>query len=115
MAKLRVSPRRGGFLGVVLVGVAATSVAAGPAGASEPGVEFNRDVRPILSESCFPCHGPDAAKRKAKLRLDTEGGATADLGGRHAVVPGDPDASELYQRVTAEDDEERMPPGSTGR
>lgn len=86
--------------------------------AFDPGserIEFNRDIRPILSESCFTCHGPDQAKRKAKLRLDTEAGATADLDGRHAIVARDPQNSELLRRLTAEDETERMPPPKTGR
>jgi hypothetical protein len=73
-------------------------------------VDFNRDIRPILSVSCYPCHGPDPNKRKADLRLDTREGAFRDLGGYAAVVPGKPDESELYRRITAEDDLERMPP-----
>jgi hypothetical protein len=78
-------------------------------------VEFNRDIRPILSDTCFQCHGPDSAQRKAKLRLDTEAGAFADRGGRQAIIPGDPAGSELFRRITALSDVERMPPGRTGR
>jgi mono/diheme cytochrome c family protein len=78
-------------------------------------IEFNRDVRPILASTCFACHGPDSAQRKAGLRLDTEAGALADLGGRRAVVPSDLDASELAWRITAEDETERMPPADTGK
>src|SRR5262249_35188498 len=77
-------------------------------------VEFNRDIRPILSDHCFTCHGPDKARRKANLRLDTEAGATADLGGYHPVVPHRPDQSELFLRVTARDGKERMPPAAAG-
>src|SRR5690349_8517775 len=76
-------------------------------------VEFNRDVRPILADKCFPCHGPDAGKRKARLRLDTDKGAKADLGGHSAVVPGKPDDSELLARVTSDDKARRMPPLKT--
>ncbi|HEX5271069.1 MAG TPA: DUF1553 domain-containing protein, partial [Gemmataceae bacterium] len=72
-------------------------------------VEFNRDVRPILADACFPCHGPDKAKRKADLRLDTEEGAAKVL------TPGDPAKSELFRRVTARDNDERMPPPKSGR
>ena len=72
-------------------------------------VEFNRDIRPILSDRCFFCHGPDAKKRKAKLRLDTREGALADLG-YAAIVPGKPDDSELLARVLSSDADERMPP-----
>ena len=65
-------------------------------------IEFNRDIRPILSDRCFACHGPDASKRKTKLRFDTEAGARIDLGkGRFAIVPGDPDRSELVRRITS--------------
>ncbi|MFO0953329.1 MAG: DUF1549 domain-containing protein [Isosphaeraceae bacterium] len=78
-------------------------------------VRFNRDVRPILSDACLRCHGPDASRRKAHLRLDTPEGARADLGGRHALVPGKPDQSEIVARITSEDPEERMPPASSGK
>jgi mono/diheme cytochrome c family protein len=84
-------------------------------GAAEPpGVEFNRDIRPVLSDNCFQCHGPDRARRKADLRLDTEAGAFADLGGRRALVPGKPEESELYRRITAATETERMPPAKSG-
>ena len=54
-------------------------------------IDFGRDIRPILSDKCFVCHGPDAANNKSKLRFDTEAHAFADLGyGRHAIVRGDP-------------------------
>ena len=76
--------------------------------AREP-VRFNRDVRPILSENCFECHGPDAAKRKADLRLDS--GAL----GQAVVVAGKPTESELFKRITHADPEERMPPVDSGR
>ncbi len=77
-------------------------------------VDFNRDVRSILSNHCLTCHGPDEAERKANLRLDTPEGARADLGGYAAIVPGDSGASELLQRITTGDDEDRMPPSKTG-
>ena len=77
-------------------------------------VDFNREIRPILSNRCLACHGPDKAKRKAELRLDTEEGARADLGGYAAVRPGNPAASELFLRVTARDEADRMPPAKAG-
>jgi Protein of unknown function (DUF1553)/Protein of unknown function (DUF1549)/Concanavalin A-like lectin/glucanases superfamily/Planctomycete cytochrome C len=75
-------------------------------------IQFNRDVRPILSDVCFQCHGPDKAKRKAKLGFDTEEGARVDLGGYHAIVSGKPDESELIKRITSSDKSKRMPPPS---
>ena len=87
--------------------------------ASEPqatSVEFNRDIRPILSDNCFHCHGPDKAQRKADLRLDTEEGAFAELeSGGHAIVRGNVSESELVRRIMSEDDDERMPPPDSGR
>ena len=73
-------------------------------------IDFNRDIRPLLSDNCFHCHGPDAKKRKADLRLDIEANATADLGGHRAVVPGKPELSELVARIAHTDPQERMPP-----
>src|SRR4051812_7704914 len=77
-------------------------------------IEFNRDVRPIRSDTCFPCHGPDKAKRKAELRLDQEDDERADRGGYRAVVSGNLQLSELYQRVVSDDETERMPPADSG-
>ena len=73
-------------------------------------VEFNRDIRPILSDKCYTCHGPDQANRKTKLRFDTETGAKQDLGGHFAIVPGDPGKSEMIRRITATVPAMRMPP-----
>ena len=78
-------------------------------------VSFERDVRPILSDNCFHCHGPDAKERKAKLRLDTKEGVLTDLGGYSAVVPGDPAKSELFLRISSVDPEEKMPPHDSNR
>ena len=77
---------------------------------AEDAVEYNRDIRPILSENCFYCHGFDEKNRKAKLRLDTFPDATADLGGYRAIVPGDAKASELIRRINSEDHDDLMPP-----
>ena len=79
-------------------------------------VDFNFHVRPILSDRCFKCHGPDANKREASLRLDTEEGAYAALKedpSQHVVVPGDPFNSALYQRLISTDTAEVMPPPSS--
>ena len=73
-------------------------------------IEFNRDVRPILAENCFDCHGFDAKTRKAELRLDTAEGAYADHDGSTAINPGDLEGSSLWERVTSDDPEVVMPP-----
>src|SRR5215216_2432312 len=72
-------------------------------------LEYNRDVRPILAENCFACHGPDSASRKADLRLDRRE-AAVEAG---AIAPGDLDGSELVHRIGSDDPEEVMPPPST--
>ena len=76
-------------------------------------VEFNRDIRPILSDRCYSCHGPDQAKRTSKLRFDSEAAAKADLAGHFAIVAGDPSKSEMIRRITA-DEKSRMPPAWSG-
>lgn len=77
-------------------------------------VEFNRDVRPILSDKCFGCHGPDAKTKNIPLRLDVESMAKSDLGGRFAIVEGDPGRSEVIRRITTEKKGLRMPPLASG-
>src|SRR5439155_5285886 len=78
--------------------------------------DFSKQIRPILSDNCFQCHGPDEGQRKAKLRLDTRQGAFGKLRGRgFAIVPGKVGASQLIERVTAEDPSERMPPPRTNK
>jgi hypothetical protein len=73
-------------------------------------IEFNRDVRPILSENCFACHGFDPKHREADLRLDTFDGATQDRDGSRGIVPGDLSKSDAWQRIISEDKDELMPP-----
>lgn len=78
-------------------------------------VEFNRDIRPILSDKCFTCHGPDATNRKTKMRLDMESTAKIELrGGRRSIVPGNPEASEIYRRISSDNKAQRMPPAYLG-
>lgn len=80
---------------------------------SEEKVDFNWDVRPILSQNCFRCHGLAASTRKAGLRLDVAQNAYGELPespGKHAIVPGHPEDSELVRRITSQDPDERMPP-----
>jgi len=84
-------------------------------------IDFNRDIRPILSNNCFLCHGPDDEDRKGGrrgsggLRLDTFEGATQDLDGYAALVPGEPDESELLFLMTTDFEDERMPPAKHGK
>src|SRR6516165_699397 len=111
----RLDPKRNRGPLRVSVALFAGALLAAPAPAADT-IDFNRDIRPILSDKCFNCHGPDPRQRKAGLRLDTREGAfgTTKSGG-HAIVPGDLEASEMAWRITAEDETERMPPKSLGR
>lgn len=81
--------------------------------AAQAALDFDRDIRPVLAERCFLCHGPDESSRKKGLRLDDEGVAKAVRDGRAAIVPGDRGRSELWRRVTAHDDDV-MPPKGKG-
>jgi len=82
-----------------------------PSLAAEERVSFNRDIRPIMSDTCFHCHGNDATTREAGMRLDVREAALAETdGGVVPIVPGDPDASEIIKRIFDEDDP--MPPES---
>ncbi len=78
-------------------------------------IQFNRDIRPLLSDACFQCHGPDKAARKAKLRLDIEAEAKAVRDGVASIVPGDPMASESFLRMTTHDEDDLMPPAESGK
>ena len=94
----RISPL---VMGLLLSGVAG----------AQDAVEFNRDIRPILSDRCYACHGPDKAARKQELRLDLKEGLFGKgLSGLDVVIPGDPANSELYRRISHTDVDERMPP-----
>jgi hypothetical protein len=79
-------------------------------------VDFNREIRPILAENCFKCHGPDEGGRKAKLRFDLRTEALKPAkSGKVAIVPGQPEKSEMIARLITEDEDERMPPVKTGK
>ena len=77
-------------------------------------VDFNRDIRPVFSDTCFKCHGPDSSKRKAKLRLDTREGAFSDHKGNVPFVPGDLAKSEAWRRINATNSDDLMPPADSG-
>src|SRR5687767_14376256 len=100
------------FRGALVAQVACLiALAVEPAGAAAgKTVRYNRDIRPILSENCFACHGPDSAARKAELRLDRSEDAVAVRKGTAAIVPGDLVKSELVARITATDPDDVMPP-----
>lgn len=78
-------------------------------------IEFNRDVRPILSDKCFACHGPDEKTREAELRLDEQASAFADRDGSRVIVAGEPSSSSLVARITSTDEFDRMPPPGHGK
>ena len=78
-------------------------------------VDFGRDVRPILSDVCFTCHGPDEAQRVSSLRLDLRDGVFENSSDGPIVVPGKPNESRLFQRITSHDADVRMPPPDSGR
>ena len=83
--------------------------------AAEPAIDFGRDIRPLLSDRCFFCHGPDAEERKADLRLDIESEAKATRSGMAAIVEGRPEQSELMARIQTHDLDDRMPPSDSGK
>jgi hypothetical protein len=96
---------------VVLFGIDQRSaVRAGPP--AKAALDFSRQIRPILAENCFACHGPDDKARKAKLRLDTKDGA---LGHAGLIAPGKADESELIARITSKEPSEQMPPPKSGK
>ena len=102
-----------GFVLALGLGVGAAPAAA--QSGSAPGVDFQRQVRPILADNCFQCHGPDESTRQVRLRLDTEEGAFAERPAGRPVVRGDAEASLVYQRVTHADSRLRMPPAHTNK
>ncbi len=114
-----IRPQAAGLLSLLAaaIGLCGASIqTAGTAVASESAkINFDRDIRPIFSDTCYACHGPDNAKRKAGLRLDQRESAFARRDEGPAIVPGDPSQSALYRRITSHDKDERMPPPDSGR
>ncbi|HEV3083288.1 MAG TPA: PSD1 and planctomycete cytochrome C domain-containing protein [Gemmataceae bacterium] len=97
------------FLGHVMLSVAQAQAE------TSATVDFNRDIRPIFSRNCFPCHGQDAAHRATKMRLDRrESAVRKQKDGNTPIVPGSPQQSELYRRIMATNEDERMPPRESG-
>ena len=82
-----------------------------PAVKAEEALSFNRDIRPILSDKCFQCHGPDEKARESGVRLDTREGALAE----HSIVPGNIEASALYRRINSDNNDELMPPPESNK
>ncbi len=99
----------------VLIAVAPFAFAADAVPSEDREVRFNRDIRPILADKCFQCHGPDARMRKADLRLDKHDDEGEIRGGASVLSAGDIDESELIQRITSSDADERMPPPTATR
>src|SRR6266511_758947 len=104
------------YPGAALLATVATLAAVDatkPPTPAAPNIDFLREVRPILANHCFKCHGQDEAARKAKLRLDVREVAVKPAkSGEVAIVPGRPDKSELVRRIFAEDDDQMPPPAA---
>ena len=103
------------ILGLAIATASGTLLAARPAPADDGPISFNRDIRPILSDNCLFCHGPDEEAREADLRLDRADDALAGRGGYRVIEPGDPEASELIYRVSTDDQLDLMPPPDSGK
>src|SRR3954451_17672179 len=98
------------------LGAACASAGAAPLPEATKPIDFNRDIRPILSENCYQCHGPDKNKRKADLRLDTKDGLFTELSDSTPVIPGKPQDSDLLRRIALPaDDEDHMPPAKSNK
>jgi len=102
----------------LIAGFAGAAVASNPNTADDELPEnptFNRHIRPILSDSCYKCHGPDSTQRKTDLRFDTKAGLFEKRGDHSIIVPGKPGKSELYRRIASKDPFVHMPPPDSGR
>lgn len=98
----------------LLLSALTTLTAVAPLLADEP-IRFNRDIRPLLSDFCYACHGPDSARRKADLRLDDQEGLFGKRETAPTVIKGQPEKSALYQRLVTHDPKELMPPAKTNK
>ncbi len=111
---------RGRFLILIaplcLAALTPPSAVAADSPKATPKIDYDRDIRPILADNCYACHGPDEQQRKRKLRFDVRASVVAELGdGLHAVVPGKSADSALIDRVTEENPDRHMPPAKTGK
>ena len=112
---LRTTASRLGLTCLMVISFAAVDGRLCAAGAGDT-IDFDREIRPIFSESCYPCHGPDENKRKANLRFDRKDAPFKQLkDGKIAIVPGDLAQSELVHRITASDPDDKMPPPASSR
>src|SRR5436853_4770620 len=104
------------LLAAVLAIGATTCAQAESARGKPAAIDFNREIRPILTENCFKCHGPDPGARKAGLRFDVRAEALKPVkSGAVPIVPGAPEKSAMVARITASDSQKRMPPAQTGK
>ena len=108
------SKRTGGSLLRTLALVASFGFLVPTVFGADAAIDFNRDIRPILSETCYACHGPDENTRKGKFRLDIRDGAFAERDEYSILKPGDSQDSELFRRVTTSDEDDLMPPPDKG-
>lgn len=127
----KITPTRWSWIGNLVADVAASGrclivlaascgVLVGAAGArgleEDASIDFARDIRPLLSDKCFACHGPSEEAREGGFRLDVQESALGEAdSGERPIVPGDLDSSELYRRLTTDDESERMPPAETNK
>jgi mono/diheme cytochrome c family protein len=107
--------RRPGYARFILLAWVVLVAATSSARAADGRISFNDEVRPILSDKCYACHGPDEVPRQAGLRLDIKEGVLNDPSGFSVVVPGKPDESELVAHITSDDPDYRMPPPHANR
>src|SRR5687767_2135215 len=116
LPKGRIVKRRAYLLQCLAIAATLLPPTALAAGASQAEPDFNRQIRSILSDNCFACHGPDDQKRKSNLRLDiAEEAIKPAKSGDRAIVPGDPAKSKLIERILSKDEDEVMPPPKTGK
>lgn len=101
--------------GIICISLFAEENGKAKTATTKSNIDFSRDIRPILSNNCFFCHGPDESHREGDLRLDTKAGAFHSVDGKAALVPGNLKESALIQRILATDVDERMPPADSGK